>query len=345
MLRCRRIYYFLIVLFLSNPGGIDSFAREYNDIVKTTFYARAIGMGDAFTAVIDGATSALYNPASLGLYPFGDEAQISVYLNPVEAVVGLSQYRDLKQKNEPQGMDWLNLTGLFAKSILYHFSAFTAAATFTEQLPENPYFSEKNKPIVLDGLLDWNYHLLSTSLQLAKQISIGASGFIVTAHGRTQRKQSIGLSYGVMIQPGSKFTVGVSYFDFDSDIADLFLPDHRLVDETINVGISFLPWKFLLLSVDIKNASEDQRPLTREPHVGVELRPFSFAAIRGGYFRDEILKQDVFSCGISLFKNSLFKRNEQSLIFTNFLLNYAATIRRNAGDWDIRHYLSLNLKI
>jgi len=183
--------------------------------VKSSLTARAIGMGDAFTSVIDGPASSLYNPASLGLYPFSKENLFVLYLNPIEAGFGLKNYNQLSLQPSKSSIDWLNFAGLFTKSILYHYSAFTSILTLGEQLPGNPFITDDDNIFPLTGLLDWNYSFWANSLQLAKQISIGATGFLVTARGYTQKKWSTGFSYGVMLRPASRLTFGLAYFDFD----------------------------------------------------------------------------------------------------------------------------------
>jgi hypothetical protein len=307
--------------------------------------AKTIGMGGAYTAVAGGPASIVYNPASLELYRYPKAGRFTLFINPIGAEEGLRDRKNLNKACAMRGLDWLNYAGMFLKAIVYSRPNFSAAILLTEELPGNPAEKENKELITSDGLLNWNFGVMTCRMHLAKQISIGASGYLITARGMTETGRKYGASYGIRIQPSAKFAVGVVYFDFPREVAGLFFTDNRIIDETVNIGASYKPFSALLLAADLRNANEEERTITRELHLGMNLLIFSFLSLQSGYFHTKDENRDVYSLGVSLLNSDLFHSAENQFLVPDFTINYAVRMKTLHNSFDYNHYLTIAIRI
>ncbi len=336
-------YLLSILLFgafvITPMAGADSFFSA-----TSTTIARAKGMGGAYTAVLDGPASALFNPASLGLYRSPGTSKMTVFLNPMGLATLCQDRKYLFKEREMENKDWATLAGAFIKTIAFAGPSFAAVLNFAEQLPQSRSY-QKNKFLSSDNLLDANFNSLSFRLQLAKQISIGASGFLYDVKDFQNPLQKFGSSYGVLIQPADNFSVGVAYFDYPAQIAEYMFAKNRTVDETINVGVTYKPTSSVLFSADIRNVSEDTSQITREMHFGMELIPFSFLALRSGYYQHKDDHKRIYSFGIGLLDNNIFPSSGNVFVFRDFILNYGLEMEKNGASIDYRHFVTMLIRL
>jgi hypothetical protein len=305
---------------------------------------RLRGMGNAFTAVVDKTSAGMFNPALIGFIPRAKPNGFSILINPVETFSAIGQYDDLAAREKLNGLDWLNAAGLMVRSISFYHTVFRTSLVLSEPLSYPPFYRRGNEFIDLSGLLDWNFGTLATSLQLAQQVAIGAAGYFITADGFADKRRSYGSSYGVALQPTGRLTIGMAYFDFNNDVAFLFQPVDRIIDETINLGISYKPIDQWLLALDIRNASDDQKPVERELHFGTEFSLGSLLAIRSGmYFvaRDK----NVYSVGIGVLPADFLFGLKKFFHQNEFLLNYSLCVENFDDTLDYKQYLILSIRI
>ena len=328
------------ILICNKP--INASTNEH--VVFSSLNTRPIGLGGAYTSVVGTDISAVYNPALSAFYSTGKSGRFSLLLTPIETISAIKYKNDLSIDDSFKGWDWLNILGVFTKSFSYSNAGLKTVLILTEQLPNNPFADNNKKVMNSGGLLNWNYSTLSTTLQLAKQISIGISGFVVTADSLSEHRRSFGTSYGVAIRPDEKLTVGVAYFDFNNSVADIFLTQHRFVDETINVGISFSPTNSWLFSADVKNVSDEEKEIISELHTGAEFSPWSSLAVRVGYFKEE-KKNNVYSFGLSLLRGDLFEQSIKTIYLRQFFINYGLQIKDVHNTLNYSHFLSMTIRI
>ncbi|OGC00301.1 hypothetical protein A2V82_11545 [candidate division KSB1 bacterium RBG_16_48_16] len=325
-------------LCLAQSEGSDF--RFANSSVMT----RLRGMGNAFTAVVDKTSAGMFNPALIGFIPRSKPNGFSILINPAETFSGIRQYDDLAAREQLNGLDWLNAAGLVVRSVSFSHTVFRTSLILSEPLSYPPSYRRGNDFIDLSGLLDWNFGTLATSLQLAQQVAIGAAVYLITADGFADRRRSYGSSYGVALQPTARLTIGMAYSDLNNDVALLFQPVDRIFDETINIGISYKPIDQWLLALDIRNASDDQKPVQRELHVGTELSLGSLLAIRSGMYRIARDK-NVYSVGLGVLPADLLYGLKKYFHQNEFLLNYSLCVENFGDSTDYKQYLMLSIRI
>jgi hypothetical protein len=305
--------------------------------LASTVLSRGVGMGGAVTAVQDGLSNTIFNPALMEFYKYPQTFQLTCFLNPVGGIAAIQERHKLSVKENYDSFDWMSVAGIFVKGIAVTSRSLSVGLLLSEQLP--------GEKLSAQGLLDRNYNALTARLSLADQVAIGVSGFLFNSLNGGNRQRLFGTSYGVFIQPTSKFSVGIAYHDLPNEIQASFLQNSRIVDETINVGISYQPFTSLLLAADLRNATEETESVTRELHLGMELMPFRFCALRGGYFQDEITHHNIISAGIGLFHSHSFTNSEGLLVYPDFIINYAFQVDDRGVRYDLYHFLTLLVRL
>lgn len=310
----------------------------------STIQARPQAIGGACMALRDMVFPAMYNPAGLLLCSSQKQNRIVFMLNPASSTLGFRNPTGLKSDSTWNVIDAVAFTGLFVKSIGVSWSAFEAILVLSEVQPTDLYNTKSPKFFNFNGILDRYSNILATKLQLAEQISIGASFTSYVLNDDPKKKYQYGSCYGIQIQPSQKFSVGLAYFDSPASLAPSRAKFDRIEDETINLGVSWRPHRSTLLSLDIRNVSEEHRAITREIHLGTEFVPFKQFAFRGGYYRKSNTKENVFCAGIGILSSDLFKDSNHSQINT-WMLNYTFVHDDVAKEYEYRHYFSLLIKI
>ena len=317
-------------------------SRTQKYITISNVQPRPQALAGAFTAVVDGLSSVIYNPATLQLIDSNKKGGVSVFINPVGIAAGISNSGGFSDSTGT--FNGLAATGLFIKSIALSYSAFEVALILTEQLPLTDN-ANKTAFFNSDGILDAYSDVLATRIKLAEQISLGASLSIHTINAMHQKKHYFGGSYGILIKPNPTFNIGLVYYDIPEFIASTKGKYERFIDETTNLGISWQPHHSTLLSLDIRNVSEENRELSREIHIGTELVPFKHIAIRGGYFKNKNDQKNVFSGGVGLINSSILNRSQQAKYSKDWIVNYSYVYSNSDNLSEIRHYLSILIRL
>jgi hypothetical protein len=298
-------------------------------------------MGGTGTGLLDGLGSAIYNPATLGFHNPAQSRNIALFFNPIGGISALSDRQNLSVKDRLEGLDWLNYAGLYMKALAYSSTSFTALLVLSEQLTPFPVTRQRKNIFSGQGILDSNYSTLSARLRLANQVAIGVTGFLFTARDEQTERREPGTSYGVFIQPSAVVSVGVVYFDLPDILADSFRNQSRFEDQTVNVGLSYQPFKSFTLALDLRNVSEEEQELNREFHVGVEYSPLAYFALRTGFYRKEDTRENIYSCGLGLLDSNLFHGAQGQFVFRDFSVNYGLQIEQLEEVYQYNHFLSM----
>ena len=128
-------------------------------------------------------------------------------------------------------------------------------------------------------------------------------------------------------------------------MADFLLPFERLADETMNVGISYNPLPGTILSIDVRNLTEEKKENSREFHFGFEQNIFSLAAIRGGYFKERFNNSNYYSFGIGLIDSNLLFKKFNRFFHHDFIINYAFIYQEKKYEFSRCHFFSLLFRI
>ena len=118
------------------------------------------------------------------------------------------------------------------------------------------------------------------------------------------------------------------------------LAKNRTVDETINIGLTYKPAPFIMFAADIRNVSEDQSPITREMHFGIEFVPSSLIAFRSGYYQRKDDHRQIYSFGVGLLNNNVFHSSGN-----DFVLNYGLEMEKGMGSIEYRHFMTLLIRL
>jgi len=331
----------LIVLGFSSIG----FSQQHYFFTLSTIKARPLAMGSAYTAIEDDIVSASYNPATLSLYRFDKDYRLTLYLNLIAPTTLYSErFRD-DPPNQPTNESVFRTALLFMKSLVFTGKFIDAALIFNEQLLDENFLFNQKRFFQNCDLWENSYYTLVTRIKLADRVSIGASGSFYVKKIAEEVRQGVGFSYGILLKPSTRMTVGLAFVDFPNDMPEIRVPLERMADQTMNIGVSFKPSSSTTFSVDLRNLTEDDRKGVREAHLGFEQNLFSILAIRGGYFKERFADTHTLAGGIGLIDSNLMFADENHFNHPQFILNYSFVYQKNKQQIFNWHVLSLLIRI
>ncbi len=338
-----RLVAILIICFiqvLAAHGASDQF------ILLSSTKARPLAMGGAFTAVVDDISAIDFNPASFSLYKRTDRRRLTFFINPVSPVFALKKNRALFTGKGSKVDDALLAAGLFLKSVSVSFNTLELGLLFGEErigLPAG--FGEREK-FDVSGFRQNHSHSFVGRLRLAEQVSIGAVVSYLAESTREDllaSRTGIGLGYGILLQPEKGLRIGVSFVNLPDSLASNRFFLERIVDESVNVGISY-EIAGTKLSLDVRNLGEEQQRAVREFHLGFEQILFTHFALRAGWFKRKE-GNHVYSCGIGIFDGNQMYHADKKFAHRNFFVNYALVYDKEEIVTDRLHLLSLFLRL
>jgi hypothetical protein len=338
----------LILLFIGLKASGQSVIPRNTYYFSNSILSRAPAMGDAFTAVQDNIESGLYNPAALSIEA-GAVSSLRFSFNLIGAVDAGYHRSDLSIRPELTSSDLVALLGIFMRSFCITSGPLQFSLVLTEELPNNPYRPAKEKIIATQDALDWNYHMASLRLRLAKQVYMGASLYLfnqtIPAEHSFLQKSKMGASYGILMMPASSFSIGLALFNIPTSAESQMFLQHRIHHQSINFGLCYQPFRPLRLAVDFRNVSEEDIQSNSEVHGGIEVLPFRFLALRSGYYHIEELKKDVFSAGVGIADFRDYKPARERFVLSKILLNYTVQAERTRDDISFVHYLTFLIRL
>lgn len=338
---------FLLAIFFSLFCTFSGFAGENDTFVTlSNVKARPLAMGGAFTSVPDELAAVAYNPAALDLYKVRNDGRLTLFLNPISPFVGAFDRSDLFEGSNSPGDDLLVGLGLFLKSATLSFSAVDVGVLLGEESLNSPEVFENDRIFDAAGYRQNYSHTFFGRLRLADQVSIGASAnlsYASTENEPLQRDKGVGISYGVLLRPEKGLKIGVSLINLPDSLNQARLPLERIVDESVNLGISYRLAN-TMLSLDVRNLGEEQADVVREFHVGLEQIFLANVAVRAGWFRKPG-GQDVYSCGLGLFDGNILWGADRQFSQENFLFNYAFVFEKTPLTNQRWHLLSFYIRL
>ncbi|RMD86199.1 MAG: hypothetical protein D6813_15230 [Calditrichaeota bacterium] len=331
---CCVLLFILMALCTSAAGQTDRY------FMLSNVRARPLAMGGAFTSIEDDLAAINFNPAAFNLYQSEKPHRVTLFLNPVAPFVGLFQDTDLFKVGRAKFEDFLVTLSLFLKSIALSVNPFEFGILLGEENLYLPKFLESDEIFHTETFKNNLTHSFVAKLKLADQVSIGGAAFIVYGNDEkilNKQIRKIGLSYGILLKPEKKLNVGVVFFNLPDSLPKVRLPVERIVDESVNIGISYKAFPQTLFSLDVRNVVEEQSVVEREVHVGFEQIILSQFAFRAGFFNKKEGNFAV-SAGIGIFDgNSLFSF-DNDFDHKNFYINYAF-IYEKAEPENVRWHL------
>jgi len=275
------------------------------------------------------------NPAGFNLYSNEYEPKFEIFFNPagaLMAVYGLSN-GEYSNGTFDEG-DVLIPMFLLVKGINLSVHPFDFGLVLGEQ---NQIGFEGNNFFSYFPVLDDYYNRMFLQLELHRKVAVGLSAEFFFSD---EKIKGVGVSYGVMIKPG-KLHVGVFYYMLPHNYQDSFLYRDRIVEDTVNAGLSWEPVGFLKMYFDLRNLSEENSPTFLEPHAGMETFIWEHTAVRFGFYHEDG-ERNVFSFGVGLLDLNDFKSLDDQSQRKEYLLNYGLEILPHD---EMAHSLSLNFRL
>lgn len=325
--------------------SVIGFSQQNYFFTLSTIKARPFALGSAFTSIENDIVSANYNPATLSLYQFEKDYRITVYLNPVAPTTIYYENLQHDPQNQQQKENAFKTATLIVKSLVFTGKFVDAALILNEQIIDKNYLSTQRKFFQNGDLWNNCYHTLITRIKLADRVSIGLSASYFVKNIEDKVNHGIGFSYGILMKPSTRMNVGLAFIDYPNDMPDIRMPIERMIDQTMNIGVSYRPTTSTTLSLDLRNLTEDDRKNVRESHWGIEQRIFNVLALRAGYFKERFSDTHTFSFGVGILDSNLFFADDNHLNHSQYILNYSFLSEHNKIQITRWHVLSLLIRI
>jgi len=297
-----------------------------------------ISMGGAYAAVEDGIGSIAYNPASVKFWNLKRGFHFSLIVNPVASTGLFLYYKDNQITPLSEGQ-WWSVARTLVKGVVFSIPPFQAGVRLYEE-PLQRYRNLSGKNIFsARSFLSNHYETAFTRINLADRFSLGGTLSYYTFEDSGRVKRGLGASYGMLIKPARNLNVGIMFYDVPDAIQNIRLPLERMVDETVNVGLSYTPFHGTTTSLDIRNISEETKPASREVHFGMEQKFGRVFGVRGGYFQENETRKKYFSAGIGLLSTNLFRPDNAKYDSADYVFNYSYVIERSDMQWKDQWHL------
>jgi len=290
---------------------------------------RPLAMGGAFTSVEDDLAAVLFNPGNFRLYNNKDFG-ITFFFNPLAAFMASQHYSDNFDK-KISNENVLNSSALLLKGIVFTLKFVQCGFILNEESFAHIRTYPNIKFFQFNDVLKHSAHTFFACLQLAERVSLGCSSTYYNEKIDNRMNRGFGFSYGIMLKPATNLNVGLSYIDFPERLTGYRSPLERIEDETMNIGVSYTPFRNTIFSVDVRNLTEDNKENVREVHIGLEQSIDNALAIRLGYFQEKFLPpRRIYSCGIGLFDANLFRKKQHHFDHHHFIMNYTFLYQETA---------------
>ena len=300
----------LLIVFLTESVVL---AQEQYYTTLSTNISKSVALGGATTAVAGDPLSMGINPATFRLFPLPGSAHGVVMVNPVGIYALKSAIHD-SQDFEEQLTTGARLVIRFV-GVSYQF--FDLGIRFSDEI-----FSESDQDLIPDkDVLNFHTNTVLMRIKLHSLVSLGWEAIGYTHYDKIDQ---FGYSYGVLLKPGSKVEVGVSYLDNPSHYLNVSHPLERLTNETINIGIAFRLSSGTQVSLDLRNITDENQPAFLEPHLGVEQIVNRHVVLRGGGFVFTDSDRKILSTGIGLLDWNYFFRWSRRFSVPNYAVQYGA---------------------
>ncbi|MFQ5602015.1 MAG: hypothetical protein ACE5HS_01955 [bacterium] len=311
---------------------VAALAQEDQYFTLNTVNARPLAMGGAFMAVGDDLPAINFNPAGYMLDKDEDSRRFTFYVNPMASFLGVIDRKDLFKGSGSKIDDILLSTGLLLKALSMRVKSFEVGLLLGEQNLRLPDAFTSERFVEATGYRQNHSHSIVGRLRLAEKVSLGGTVSIVVGSRENDpfaRISDLGISYGIILKPANKLKVGVSFVNLPDSIKHYREDLERIVDESVNIGLSYRLFDGTLLAFDMRNLGEDDEAAVREFHFGAEQQIMSQVALRAGYYKKST-GEHVISGGIGLLNLRQFMEFKSNSIIKNYCLNYSFIYEKSA---------------
>ncbi len=334
----KRISLLLILLVLC---PFSSQAQDDPLYSFATLEAVPIAMAGAVTARLGGMESTWYNPATYTRYRSEfqpDQLHVSVNVNPA-AILGYSG--DMVLGRDIPGHPVAGPASFVIRGVTVTRTPFIFGAVMGEEEFDQP----RNRQFDLFELRDTpNRYRGNSFLVFAVSPRVRVGGTI-SGYIRENSVHALGASYGVYLEPGDNFNIGV----FFSELPDGFSESRRFLsgveDQTVNAGISYEPNRKTLLTCDVRNVFQEEGDRDLEVRVGAERRLGDLLMLRMGIIPATQVGDQYFTWGLGLLDRHRLTESPHHYRVPHFMVNYAMVQKRSEEQWETVHLLTLSVEI
>ncbi len=286
--------------------------------------AKAVALGGALTSVHGDLDVLLYNPAALETYRYPQRFRFSPVLNPTVLAVYGADRGGRPIWRETDLSERAALIGTVFPGLLLRWKAVDFAVNLGIDLGSSEF--EEKPALRFDGFPVSHGHLAAARIRLAKEVTVGASVFYAQRRDGQTVRRDVGASYGVLLQSREGLRFGVAYVALPAPARETLRYRDRLASGTVNLGLSYTAFRRWLVSLDVRNLSEETKHPVREFHVGTQLVVYRHFAFRGGAYRDNDRNETVWSGGLALFDRNRFVSPDRFLRRRSFVVEYGVRV-------------------
>lgn len=325
---------------LVGTASVELGAQQDHFVTISTLKCRTLAMGGASVAVRDDLGALAMNPAAVELYAVPESFRVTLFLNPIGPAVGLSRRQDLDDASGNTVVAPAVACATLLKGLAVTISALDVLLSWGEETPGFGPRQHGPEAFQMRDYFEAFNNSLAARVRLAPQVALGAGIDLWQLHTGGKRLWRAGFSYGVLVQPDPRVSVGLVYVELPDSFAHARQTLDRIRDESLNLGLCWGPFAGTLLSADLRNIGEEGDPLTRELHIGAEQVVFRHFALRGGMYREKDSKRFAYSAGLGLLDLNALMSTGRQFAHATFAVNYALVYRETATGPDRWHLLS-----
>ncbi len=249
-------------------------------------------MGGAYVSIENNLFALDFNPAAFSGSAIEKVVHFSIYINPLSPII--------IAKNWNRISGWDDRLGFMVYGIAFSYNRLNIGILYGEEslsdenrLTRHSFFNGTGYPVQKNSSIGF-------SVSLSPRVSLGAVGEFYHREKDGNKHIRLGYRYGVIIKPRNNLAVGLCFCNFPNDYKENRIIIERLDDETLNIGVSYRPWEIFTVAWDIRNVSDEEKKVVREPHIGFEFSPFPFVSLRAGYYGEWEGDEKTYSIGIGL---------------------------------------------
>lgn len=303
-------------------------------LTTNSLVARPLAMGGAYVAVEDALAAGLYNPANAGGYRLERHGRVQFFLNPVTPALAFSRPSSFFNKEEKGLAQTLASLAFMLKGVTLHGGPFDLSVIIGEQASSLALLPDSKWETA--NYLDNQYSVLALRMRLADRVNVGGSlgWYYIKARGAQQREWKALASYGITLAPSRSVSLGVSYLTVPGHETTT-QRDHpeRIVDSSVNLGLSYRPHASTTVSFDLRNVVEDGGVMVRrEPHFGIEYGLRSVLALRFGTFYKREEERAAICAGLGLLDLNWPRGRSTHASYSHWAINYGIVAERIASS-------------
>jgi len=306
--------------------------NQYYTTLSTTL-PRTLALGGATTAVTGDPLSIGLNPATFRLFPLPVGSRGLVIFNPI----GVYSARNAIPNSE-EVLEQVSIAlQMLVRFVGVSYQFMDLGVRFCDEIPldtDRELFPNKD-------IFQFHSHTILLRFELHPYVSVGVQ---TMGYTRGNSIDKFGYSYGVLLRPGSRVQVGITYLDLPTRYQKVLHPLIRMADETVNIGSAVRLSSTTQASFDLRNITDENKIAFLEPHFGLEQAIHPHLTLRGGGALMSESDHKVISGGIAVFDWNQVLRFNRRLEVPNYAVQYGIALEYGDRLQKIYHTLTLCIR-